>query len=78
MFGIGEKKMLPEQNLYPNLKPPVLFISTVPFLNVNVERFFSAAKVVKTDRQNKLKTLTLRGILKTKYGMKRAEESVEC
>ena len=50
VFGIGEKKMLPEQNLYPNLKPAVLFISTVPFSNVNVERFFSAVKAVKTDR----------------------------
>ena len=45
-----------EYNLYPNLKPAVLFISTVSFSNVNVERFFSAIKVVKTDRQNKLKT----------------------
>ena len=51
-----KKKMLPEQNLYPNLKPTVLFISTVPFSNVNVERFFSVVRVVKTDRQNKLET----------------------
>ena len=50
------KTMDAEYNLYPNLNPAVLFISTVSFSKVNVERFFSAIKVVKTDRQNKLKT----------------------
>ena len=64
--------------LHPNLKLAVLLIFTLPFSNVIVERFFSAVKVIKIDRRNKLKTETLRGILKTKYGMKRAQESAKC
>ena len=72
------KKNAPGTKLYSSLKPAVLFIFTLPFSNVIVERFSSAVKVIKIDRQNKLKTETLRGILKTKYGMKRAQESAEC
>ena len=64
--------------LYANLKLAVIFVFTLPFSNVVVERFFSAVKIIKTDRRNLLKTETLRGILKTKYGMKRAQESATC
>ena len=61
--------------VYLNLKLAVIFLLSLPFSNVVVERFLSAVKITKTDRWNKLKTETLRGILKAKYDMKQVQES---
>ena len=54
-----------------NLRQVIYFFFLLPFSNVVAERLFSTLKEVKTDKQNKLSTLTLSAILRTKCGTKR-------
>ena len=54
-----------------NLRQVFYFFFSLPFSNVAAERLFSTLKEVKTDKQNKLSTLTLSAILRTKCGTKR-------
>ena len=52
-------------------KAGYLLCFSLPFSNVVAERLFSTLKEVKTDKQNKLSTLTLSAISRTKCGTKR-------
>ena len=54
-----------------NLRHVIYCFFSLPFSNVVAERLFSTLKEVKTDKQNKLSTLTLSAILRTKCGTKR-------
>ena len=48
---------------FVNLRQVIYFLFSLPFSNVVAERLFSTLKEVKTDKQNKLSTLTLSAIV---------------
>ena len=56
---------------FVNLRQVIYFFFSLPFSNVVAECLFSTLKEVKTDKQNKLSTLTLSAILRTKCGTMR-------
>jgi hypothetical protein len=55
-----------------NLAKFVQYLFSLPFSTVASERLFSLLKEVKTDRRNRLATVTLASTIQTKLGMKRA------
>ena len=56
---------------FTNLRHVIYFFFSLPFSNDIAEHLFSTLKEVKTDKQNRLSTLTLSAILRPKYGTKR-------
>ena len=61
---------------FKNLQKVVMYLLSLPFSNVVVERLFSSLKNIKTDNRNSLSSESLGACLQSQSGFKRVGPSV--